>query len=109
MKTPPFALCCVCVEFDGTPEEALIAVIESNKRRNMTASQTAMMAVRNQALWDMLAAEAKERQGERSDLGNNIVEQIPQCSEPDLLPPPPQPSASQRAAIACNETQVSNT
>jgi hypothetical protein len=96
----------IIVEFEGTPEEALIAVIESNKRRNMTASQAAMMAVRNRALWDMLATEAKERQVANLKQGDKapVVEQIPQRGKTDLSPP--QPSTSQRAAIACNETVV---
>ena len=83
----------VTIEFDGTPIEAVWAVIKSNVRRDMSASMRAAMANENEELIESLEADARERQGERHDLQKNIVANLPQCLEPDLLPLPPQPSA----------------
>lgn len=65
---------CPTTDFEGSEADALRFVVSSNlHRRHLTASQKACVAVE---LLEPFAAEAKERQGTRTD----IVAKMPQCS-----------------------------
>lgn len=63
-------------EFRGAEEEALQAVLSWNlERRHLSSSQKAAVGVELEPLFDALEAQAKERQGTRTDL---IEDNLPQ-------------------------------
>lgn len=70
----------VYAEFTGTRTDAIEFVLRSNKRRNLTSSQWACIAVEADGIIYELKQEAKERQGQRNDLKDNIVQLIEQCN-----------------------------
>jgi len=55
-------------EFEGNDKEAMQFVMQSNKRRNLTSSQWASIAVSSEEIMKELEDQAKERQGQRNDL-----------------------------------------
>lgn len=69
------------IEFEGTEVEAMQFVMRTNKRRNLTSSQWACIAVEAESIVKKIKEEAKERQGKRNDL--NIVQQIVQSEKSD--------------------------
>lgn len=75
-------------------------------RRHLNQGQKAMVALKVE---EIFAAEAKKRQGARTDLQQpktDIVASLPQCSE--TLPPqaPPQPTPAQKAVAAVQGDQL---
>lgn len=61
-------------EFIGDEMEALEFVMRTNKRRSLSSSQWAVIALDNEELVNKLKEEAKEQQGTRTDLtlGNKL-------------------------------------
>lgn len=55
-------------EFSGSTTDAIAFVMRTNKRRNLTSSQWAAIAVEAEEIKSILEAEAKARQGQRTDL-----------------------------------------
>jgi len=79
-------------EWDGMGSLVEFSIDKNMNRRDLTASQRAAIAV---VYLPMLEAEARERQGTRTDLAkDNIVAKLPQCSEVD----PPAPKSRDTAA-----------
>ena len=69
----------VYIEFKGSNIDAINFVMRTNKRRNLTSSQWACIAIKEKDIISVIKAEAKERQGKRNDL--NIVQQIAQSQK----------------------------
>ena len=88
------------IQFEGTDEEALQAVIDSNRRRDMSQSTRAAMAVECADLWRVLGERARERQGARNDLRGNIVATLPQGSTTAPHTPAAPTSAKTRNQVA---------
>lgn len=65
--------------FKGKDFEAIQFVMRTNKRRNLTSSQWACIAIEAEEIYQAIKKEAKERQGARNDL--NIPELIPESKE----------------------------
>lgn len=65
-------------EFTGTDSEAIIFVMQTNKRRNLTSSQWAALAAEADSLWQVLEADAKARQS-CGQGGVLLREQIPEA------------------------------
>jgi N6-adenosine-specific RNA methylase IME4 len=55
-------------EFEGSDMEALEFVMRTNKRRNLTSSQWAVIAIDSEEIVEAIQKQAKESQGARSDL-----------------------------------------
>ncbi len=68
-------------EFEGTAAEALDFVMMTNKRRNLTSSQWSTIAAEHEELYELFAEEAKERQGTRTDLDDNIQQLVAEAPE----------------------------
>jgi hypothetical protein len=64
------------VEFEGTDIEAIHFVMRTNKRRDLTSSQWACIAVEADDIVKVIKEQARERQGKRTDLtfGNKFPE-----------------------------------
>jgi hypothetical protein len=71
------------VEFEGTEIEAIRFVMRTNKRRNLTSSQWACIAMEAEEIVSKIKEEAKERQiqaGKENGRGKEkVMEQIPEA------------------------------
>lgn len=72
----------VFADFSGSESEALDFVMRTNKRRNLTSSQWAVIAIEAEDIVKAIKAEARERQGRRNDLTsvNKFTEVNPERS-----------------------------
>lgn len=89
------------------PSDPIQYVLSENlERRHLTSQQKAVVAVRSEALYGIFADEAKERQGERTDLksDNNIPQNFAECESNQK--PVNHLSSQQRAAVEVNPVPV---
>jgi hypothetical protein len=64
-------------------DDVMIWMIDNQmKRRNITDAAKLRLAMKKE---DVLKKKARERQGNRNDLKNNIVENLPQCRVRDII------------------------
>lgn len=70
----------VFVDFKGSESEAIEFIMRTNKRRNLTSSQWATIAVEAEDIINVIKTEAKARQvaSLKQNKGNTVLEQIPE-------------------------------